>query len=53
MRGERSNYDPEKNENQAVLTMQRYVRGILIRRAVKAKYGFEAKQQAFAAQTYT
>ena len=36
-----------------MLTMQRYFRGMMTRRAIKAKYGFEAKQTAFAEPTYT
>jgi len=33
--------------------MQRYFRGLMTRKLVKAKYGFEAKQTAFAMPTYT
>jgi len=32
VRGERSNFDPEKSENTAILTMQRYFRGVMTRR---------------------
>ncbi len=53
VRGELQNYDPEKQEKVAVLTMQRYFRGIMTRRVIKAKYGFEAKHTAFAMPTYT
>lgn len=42
-RGERNNYDPEKQESEAAKTMQRYFRGIITRRAIKAQYGFEAR----------
>lgn len=52
-RGERNNFDPEKSQDQAVLTMQRYFRGLMTRRAIKAQYGFEAKHTAFAMPTYT
>lgn len=48
VRGERAHFDPEKAEGQAALTMQRYFRGLITRRAIKAKYGFEAKNTAFA-----
>lgn len=43
-------------EEQAVCTMQKYYRGIITRREVKSKYGFEAKQMdknANPGQTYT
>ena len=53
VRGERSDFDPEKTENRAAMTMQRYFRGLMTRRAVKVKYGFEAKHTAFAQPTYT
>jgi len=53
VRGERTNFDPEKAEGHAALTMQRYFRGLITRRAVKAKYGFEAKNTAFAQPSYT
>lgn len=53
VRGERSNFDPEKNQDNAALTMQRYFRGLMTRRAIKAQYGFEAKHVAFATPTYT
>lgn len=52
-RGERSNFDPEKSQDEAVLTIQRYFKGMVTRRAIKAKYGFEAKHTAFAMPTYT
>ena len=52
-RGERTNYDPDKAENDAALTMQRYFKGLITRRAIKAQYGFEAKHTAFAMPTYT
>jgi hypothetical protein len=35
--------NPEKQREQAAITMQRYVKGIITRRAIKAKYNFEAK----------
>lgn len=52
-RGERSNFDPEKSQDEAVLTIQRYFKGMVTRRAIKAQYGFEAKHTAFAMPTYT
>ena len=52
-KGEQKNFDPEKNEKNAALVMQRYFRGLMTRRAVKAQYGFEAKHTAFAQPTYT
>ena len=51
-RGERSNYDPETQEKLAAVTMQRFMRGIITRRSIKAKYGFEART-AFRTPTYT
>ena len=51
-RGEHRQYDPETREKLAILTMQRFMRGLITRRAVKAKYGFEAKT-AFAKPSYT
>ena len=35
-RGERNNFDPEKLEKNAALTMQRYFRGLITRKAIKA-----------------
>jgi hypothetical protein len=35
VRGERSNFDPEKSQDNAVITMQRYFKGIITRRAIK------------------
>lgn len=52
-RGERTNFDPEKQESNAALTMQRYFRGLMTRRAIKAQYGFESKNTAFAMPSYT
>ena len=52
-RGERSNFDPEKSQDDAVLTIQRYFKGMVTRRAIKAQYGFEAKHTAFSMPTYT
>ena len=46
-RGERQNFDPEKQENGAAITMQRYFKGLMTRRFIKAQYGFEAKHTAF------
>lgn len=34
-RGERTNYDPEKQENLAAVTMQRYFKGLMARRLMK------------------
>ena len=34
-RGERTNYDPEKQENSAAVTMQRYFKGLMARRLMK------------------
>ena len=36
-----------------MVTMQRYFRGMMTRRVIKAKYGFEAKHTAFTMPTYT
>ena len=47
VRGESKQYDPEQEENRAALTMQRYFKGLITRRAIKAQYGFEAKHTAF------
>lgn len=33
--------------------MQRYFKGLMTRRLIKAQYGFEAKHTAFAMPTYT
>ena len=52
-RGEKQNYDPEQTQDRAVITMQRYMKGMMTRRFIKAKYGFEAKHTAFATATYT
>jgi hypothetical protein len=41
-----STFDPEKLETHAAITMQRYFRGIVTRRAIKEQYGFEAKTRA-------
>ena len=51
-RGENSNYDPETQEKLAILTMQRFIRGILTRRQIKKTYGFEARH-AFARPNYS
>jgi hypothetical protein len=53
VRGERNNFDPEKQENFAAVTIQRYFKGLMTRRVIKARYGFEAKHTAFAMPTYT
>ena len=52
VKGERQNYDPELNEKLAALTIQRYFKGLMTRRAIKEMYGFEAKHTAFAMPTY-
>ena len=52
VRGETANYDPETSELRAILTMQRFVRGITTRRKIKAAYGFEARH-AFTRPTYS
>ena len=36
VKGERNNFDPENVEKNAAVTMQRYFRGLITRRAIKA-----------------
>ena len=45
--------DPEAQKNQAVITMQRYWKGVITRRIVREQYGFVARAALPQQQLYT
>lgn len=45
--------DPEAEKTQAVITMQRYWKGIITRRIVREQYGFVARASLPQQQLYT
>ena len=53
VKGDPTNQDPEYQQNHAALTMQRYFKGMMARRAIREQHGFVAKTHMMANPTYT
>jgi hypothetical protein len=51
-KGDNKNFDPEVQEKEAIVTIQRYFKGMVTRRIIKEQYGFEAKHTSLAQQNF-